>query len=117
MGRGCLALNPATKTIAITNLTGGVDLFSLMNFAHLGTIKQKLQPNLNVTLGIAFLGGYILSGGHGQVWMNEAETLCLVSGLHNKEPFSESCSSGHSTEPSLTSFKGVYRSVSVRNLV
>lgn len=85
-------MNPVSRTLAITNLKDGVDLFSLPNFSHLGTIKQKIWPNFNVTLGIAFLGSkYIVSGGHGQVWMHEADTFCLVTGLHSDEPFRAYC--------------------------
>jgi len=63
----------------ITNLIDDIDVFSLPNIAHLGIIKQKFQPNFSITIDVILLGArHIVSSGHGQVWMNEADTLHFI---------------------------------------
>jgi hypothetical protein len=53
---------------------------------HLGTIKHVLYPSSNAVLGIAFIGdSYIVSGGCGQIWISEAESLCVLAGLQGQE--------------------------------
>jgi hypothetical protein len=64
----------------------GIDIFALPILAHLGTIKQKLYPSTNMTVGITFIGGsYIASGGSGQIWISEVENLRVLSGLQGQE--------------------------------
>jgi len=84
--RGCLVVNPSLKNVAITNLMDGVDVFTLPNLVHLGTIKQDLHPSSNVILGIAFIGhNYLVSGGYSQIWISEVETLRVLSRLQGQE--------------------------------
>jgi len=64
----------------------GIDILALPVLAHLGTIKQKLYPSFNITLGIAFIGNsYIASGGYGRIWISEVENLRVLCGLQGQE--------------------------------
>ena len=79
-------MNPNLNGFAITNLMDGIDIFTLPNLTHLGTIKHVLYPSSNVVLGIAFIGHrYIVSGGCGQIWISEAESIRVLAGLQGQE--------------------------------
>lgn len=91
----------------------GIDIFTLPNLMHLGTIKHTLYPSSNVVLGITFIGNsYIISGGCGQIWISEAESLRVLAGLQGQE--TSKYSPAKIVWLVLQSYHiGIYRAVSV----
>jgi hypothetical protein len=59
-------------------------IFSL--YQILLIIKHILFPSSKVVLGITFVGhSYIVSGGRGQIWMSECESIRVLAGLQGQE--------------------------------
>ena len=55
--------------------------------AHLGTIKQDVYDETNVTLGIVFVEDeYVIAGDKGAIWMYEVTTLALIKHLPCSSP-------------------------------
>ena len=69
------------------NLLDGIKIYTLPGLAHLGTIKQDVYDETNVTLGIMFVEDeYVIAGDKGAIWMYNITILALIRHLLCSSP-------------------------------